>query len=96
MINNAGASTVQITHTGANKCDLVPVADTFEHGAPDIKLGPGAHLIQTICQENTHDEHHQLPGNPNPLGHDDLLSIAHGLDHLRELEAADLDFEFGM
>jgi hypothetical protein len=96
MINNAGSSTVQITHAGTNKCDLVLVADTFEHGAPDIKLGPGAHLIQAICQENTHDDHHQLPGNPNPLGQDDLLSIAHALDHLRELEAADLDFEFGM
>jgi hypothetical protein len=96
MINNAGSSTVQITHTGTNKCDLVLVADTFEHGAPNIKLGPSAHLIQAICQENTRDEHHPLPEIPNPLGKDDLLSISHGLDHLRELEAADLDFEFGM
>jgi hypothetical protein len=96
MINNGGASTVQIRHTGTNKFDLVLEADTFEHGAPDLKLDPAAHLIQTICQENTHDEHHQLPENPNPLAPSDRLSLAHGLDHLRELEAADLEFEFGM
>jgi hypothetical protein len=96
LINNAGSSTVQVIHTGTNKCDLVFSCDTFEHGAPDLKLGPGAHLIQTLCQGNTHDEHHQLPEVPNPLTPDDLQSISHALDHLRELEAADLEFEFGM
>jgi hypothetical protein len=95
MVDNGNNSKVQIAQTGTNKCDLMFVGDSFEHGAPDIKLDAGGHLIQTICQENTHDEHSQLPENPNPLGKDDLLSIAHGLDHLRELEAADLDFEFG-
>jgi hypothetical protein len=96
LINNAGKSTVQIAHRGTNKCDLMFVGDTFEHGAPDIKLASGGHLIQTMCQENTHDEHSRLPEIPNPLSKDDLISLSHELDHLRELEAADLSFDFGM
>jgi hypothetical protein len=94
--NNTNKSPVQITHTGANPFDLVLPAVVFEFAEPAITLGPGAHLIQTLNQLNTGTLPHHLPENPNPLKPADLTSLSKGLDHLRELEAVDLDFEFGM
>jgi hypothetical protein len=94
--NNTAKSPVLITHTGTNPFNLTLVADTFEAGNPIMKLGPGAHLIQTLCQLDTPPLPNHMPETPNPLAPADLVALSKGLDHLRELEAVDLEFEFGM
>ena len=94
--NYNGSLPVQITQTGTNPIDMILAADTFTHGEPAVKTEAGANLIET---QNINDANYPgagMPDHPNPLTPASWLSVAQGLDHLRQLEAVDLSVQDGI
>ena len=90
-----GTVPVQINQTGANPIDMILVGNVYVDGSPKITTGSGANLITTQnvqISANTGS----IPDVPNPLTPANYRSLAHGLDHLRQLEAVDLSMQYGI
>ena len=94
--NYNGTLPVQITQTGSNPLDLILVDNVFYHSEPTIKTEAGANLISTLNVNMANYPGVALPDVPNPLTPASGLSIALGLDHLRQLEAVDLSVQHGI
>jgi hypothetical protein len=91
-----GTLPVQVTQTGTNPVDLILAADTFSHSEPTIKTEAGANLIGTLNINDGNYPGAAMTDVPNPLTPASGLSIAQGLDHLRQLEAVDLSVQDGI
>ncbi len=95
--NNANQSPVQITQTGTNPVDLLLPGNTYVDGPPTLSLQSGANLMMTEDTDlDSSNNLYYIAENPNPVTNTDLLSMAQGLDHLRQLEAVDMSVEFGL
>jgi hypothetical protein len=90
-----GSLPVQIKQTGTDPIDLILLGNVFVDGPPKITTESGANLIATQnvqISANTCS----MPDHPNPLTPANYLSVAQGLDHLRQLEAVDLSVQYGI
>jgi hypothetical protein len=63
---------------------------------PTIKTESGANVIQTLNVNSANYPGESMPDVPNPLTSSNLLAIAQGLDHERQLEAVDLSVQDGI
>jgi hypothetical protein len=95
MADYNGSLPVQITQTGTNPLDLVLVANTFSHSLPTITI-TSAKVVQTLNVNAASYPGSLMPDVPNPLTSTAKLAISRALDDMRELEAVDLNVEFGL
>jgi hypothetical protein len=94
-----GGGPVQILQNGTNPVDMDFPSENFFGGntAPVFNVGTGANLIETNNEYNgANYVLNYMADVPNPLTAASNLSIAQGLDHLRQLEAVDLSVQFGI
>ena len=92
---------VQIEQTGSNPIDFILANNIYDgnaNQAPVITLDTGANLIQTNDEYNDGSSFpaNYMPEVPNLLDAAAGISIAQGFDHLRQLEAVDLQVQFGI
>jgi hypothetical protein len=87
---------IQINQTGANPIDMILPSNLYSDGVPTITTASGANLITTQDVETSGGGASTITDYPNPLTASNYLSMALGLDHLRQLEAVDLSVQYGI
>jgi hypothetical protein len=91
-----GASPIQITQTGTNPIDMIFPSDWFVDGVPTITTSTAANVIMSESIDTLGGGAATVPDMPNPVTQADYLSLAQGLDHIRQLSAVDLSVQFGI
>lgn len=94
---NYGHNPLITSFSGKNPVDINLVTTGFSSGAPTFALVGADHLIQTmnVANESAFPPTY-LDNSPSPMPSKGALSIALGLDPLRQLEAVGLSVEEGI
>jgi hypothetical protein len=84
-----------INQTGDNPIDMILMGNSYSKNVK-YTVGPAANLISTENIDMDPYPGVDIPDVPAKLSPGDYLSIAQAFDHFRQLEAVDLEMEFGI